>query len=129
VTVGLEMPGELALDDLDLGQPLHRRYRIPPGHDESKREAVLNGQRLAVHRVGQQHLCIPGDVDAEAPLEADALGASANRAAVGTSEDDLARFPADAGPVEDFGERNPRPLGGARRAEAPLLTLDLRAEQ
>src|SRR6266511_4322270 len=54
VLVGLEVAVERALDQLDLGQPLHRGHRVPAGDDEPRRIPMLDRERLAVHRICQQ---------------------------------------------------------------------------
>src|SRR5205807_5122130 len=64
----------------------------------SQRIAVLDGQWLTVHRVGEQHLRVPGVGEAEASLEMDGAAALADRPAVGAAEDDLAPARLDAGP-------------------------------
>ena len=60
--------------DLDLGQPLHRRHRVPAGDDQPQRVAVLDRQRVAVHGVGEQRLGAARVVDRQAALERDRVG-------------------------------------------------------
>ena len=54
--------------DGDRAQPLHVRHPVPAGHDQAQRIAVLRRQRLAVHRVGEQHLVAQRIVEREAAL-------------------------------------------------------------
>ncbi len=44
--------GERPVDELDLGQPLDRRHRVPARHDQAQRIAVLDGRaaRRSSHR-------------------------------------------------------------------------------
>src|SRR4030095_15173618 len=53
VFLSLVIAVEWRLNHLDVGQPFHRGNRIPARDDKSKRVAMLNGQRLAVHGVGE----------------------------------------------------------------------------
>jgi len=117
---------EVALEghvgDLDLVQPLDRGDRVPPGDDDAQREAVVERQRVAVHRVGEQHRRLVCVLDAEAPLETARLRRVTR--SVGAAKDQLGRTGLDAGVLEHGSQRHARPLGRARRAQGPLLAFD-----
>src|SRR5205807_9070119 len=55
VRVALIVAREALADHLDAGEPFYRADRIPAGNDDPQRIAVLDGQWLTVHRVGEQH--------------------------------------------------------------------------
>ena len=50
---------------------------------------MVDGNLVAVHRVGEHGAGVPGDVDGEAALEGDGRGPSVDGARVGTAEHDL----------------------------------------
>jgi hypothetical protein len=120
----LVVAAEVLFDELDLRQPFDRRDGVPPGDDDSERISVLDRERFAVHGVGQQRLGVPGIVELQAALEADAFRARVHRPAVSPPEEHFPRSGLDAGPIQDLDEGNSRPLGRAHRAQVPLLALD-----
>ena len=78
VLLGLVVALEGPVAQLDLGEPFHRRHAVPAGHHQPQGEPVLERQRLAIHRVGQDRVRVARLVDREAALEVD-LAALADR--------------------------------------------------
>src|SRR6202007_807631 len=97
---------------------------IPAGHHEADRVAVLEGQGLTVHGVGEQGLALAGGVEGETSLEVDRAGVSLDRPAVGPAEHSFSGPWQDAGPVEDLGEWDAGPLRGADRPQSPGVAVD-----
>jgi len=89
VALGVEVALEGHVGDLDVVQPLDRGDRVPAGDDDAQREAVMRGERVAVHRIREQHRRLTGVADAEATLEAVRLSHLTRR--VGAAEDQLGR--------------------------------------
>ena len=87
---------------------------------------MLERERLAVHRVGQDRVRVPRLVQRQAPLEADPAALGVHLAAVGAAEAHLDRARAHAGAIQDLGQRHAAPLRGAHRAELPPLARDRR---
>ena len=71
ILVGLIIPSERPVDQLDFGQPFDGRHGIPARNDEAQRIAVLNGQGLAIHRIGQQQVRVASLIKLETALEPD----------------------------------------------------------
>ena len=84
---------------------------------------MLDRKRLSVHRVGQRRLGVAGLTQAQASFEANRRGSTAYSAAVGAAEQQVPGAEVDAGAVQDRGQWKAGPLGGAHRAQPPLLTL------
>src|SRR5439155_3245223 len=128
IRLALIVAGEGPVDNLDVGQPFDRGDPVPARDDETQRVAVLDRERLAVHRIGEERLELARVVEGEAALELDRVVSAGQRAAIGAAEHDLARAGADSGAIEDLDERNARPFGRAHRAELPLLAGYARLE-
>src|SRR5262245_49741994 len=103
------MSAEYSVDELDLAQPLHRRDRIPTWHDEAQRMAMLEGQRLAVHRVGEENVTVARVVERKTALETDRARRIVRAPAVSAAEQDVLRTVLDAGTIQDFDQRHTRP--------------------
>src|SRR5579859_5802861 len=129
VPLRLEMASERPVDDLDLGQPLDRRYRIPAGNDQSQGIAVLHRQGFTVHGIGQQRPRIPRIGERQAAFEVDRAGFRLQRSRVGAPKQHLPRTRLDAGAFQDFHQRHACPLGRAYRSQLPLFTLNRRVQQ
>ncbi len=92
-------------------EPLRRRHvAVQAGNDQAGREPVLEGERLAVHRHGDQRV---------APVER--RDREAARVAVGRPTDDLVRRWVDAGLGEQVVEARAEPAGGADEAATDLV--------
>ena len=79
------------------------------------------GQRLAVHRVGQQGAGLQGVCHREAPLEVDGMRPAVDRAAIRAAEHHLMSTRLDPGAPENRRQGHAGPFRRAHRPESPLL--------
>jgi len=89
---------------------------------------MLDGQRLTIHRVGEQGLGLSNLIDGQTTFEANDLRTAVERAAVGSPQNYLARGWLDSSAIQDVDQRSAGPLRGTDRAEPPLLAVHWRVE-
>ena len=74
---------ELVVQDVDAHQPLHRVHAVPARHQQPQRKAVMQGQGLAVHLIGQQRVGMQGLGQGQAALAVTSAGSPTTRRARG----------------------------------------------
>ena len=119
IAAGLLVALEGLVEDGDPIEPLDAGHPVPAGHDQAQREAVLGRQRLAVHRVGDQHLVAKRLGQRQAALVL--LHLAALEAPIETPEEHLHRLPLEPRLVEQAAQRDAGPLGVPDRLQQPRL--------
>lgn len=129
VAVRLEVAVELGTEELDGGDPLDGRDRIPPRNDEAQREPVLDGKRIAVHRVREQRARLAHVVERERALKVHRRTRGLRRSVIRATEQHVRGRDRRSRTIEHLGERDTRPFRRADGTETPLLAVDRRVER
>src|SRR5262249_33921338 len=109
IALRLEMAAESLRDCGDAPDPFDARHSVPAGDDEPARRAVLGRERGAVQLEGEEHVWVARDFDGERALEGAGGGGAVGHAGVRAGDEDLDRVVAEAGALEDGGERDAAP--------------------
>ena len=100
-------------------QPFDRIHPIAPGNDGAQRRAVVGGERIAVHPVGEQRIRMQRSLPGKAPGKSDRQLAAGDHALVGALEEQFPGRGARPGERQHIRQRDPLPLGAAHRAVLP----------
>src|SRR5207237_3109690 len=98
-------------------------------HDETQWITVLNGQRLAVHGVGEEHVAVARVIEPKTALETHGFRAALHGSTVGAAEQHVLRIGPHASAIQEFDERHTGPLRSADSAQPPFLTFGGAIEQ
>jgi len=128
VVAGLPVAQEWPLDHPDFLDPLDPRHSVPSAHNGSERKAVVDRERLVIHRVGEQDAVRQSLYQGQAPRERDRSGrggllAGIHDASISADQDHLDRVAPNPGFGQNVSQSHSGPGRVANRPALPLQSF------